>query len=69
MIDLIAIVEEVQEQTEITLKTGEQKSFQKVVLWDDTGNIVVTFWGADIEKVIFKKGDIICMKSFLVKDY
>lgn len=54
MIDLIAIVEEVQEKTEITLKSGDHKSFQKAILKDDTGSIVVTFWGSDIEKIVFK---------------
>lgn len=69
MIDLIAIVEEVQEKTEITLKSGDHKSFQKAILKDDTGSIVVTFWGSDIEKIVFKQGDVVCFKSFLVKDY
>jgi ssDNA-binding replication factor A large subunit len=40
-----------------------------VVIKDDTGSIVVTFWGSDVEKINFKQGDIITMFGFLVKEY
>ena len=69
LIDFLAIVEEIQEPQSINLKTGETKTFQKVTFMDDTGSIVAAFWAADMEKICFKAGDIVALRSFLVKDY
>ncbi len=69
MVDLVGIVEEVQERQDITTKAGEQKKYQKIVVKDETGSIVVTFWGEDTEKLNVKEGDLVSLTSFLVKDF
>lgn len=69
MVSAIVIVEDIQEEHQLTDKQGNPKKFRKVVVGDDTGSIVVTFWGEDTEKICFKPGDIILLSSMLVKDY
>ena len=36
---------------------------------DDSGSIIATFWGEDIDKINVKEGDIVSWNSFLVKDF
>ncbi len=38
-------------------------------LKDETGSIIITFWGEDTEKLNVKEGDIVSLNSFLVKDF
>jgi ssDNA-binding replication factor A large subunit len=69
MVNAVVLVEEIQEEHQLTDKQGNAKKFKKVVVGDDTGSIVATFWGEDTEKISFRPGDVVMMGSMLVKDY
>lgn len=69
MVNAVVLVEEIQEEHQLTDKQGNAKKFKKVIVGDDTGSIVATFWGEDIEKISFRPGDVVMMSAMLVKDY
>lgn len=70
MIDILVVVERVEEKQNITLKTGEQKAKQSLFVFDDTGEIMVTFWGDKVEELTSLSPDnILIIKNCIVKEY
>ena len=70
MIDLIAVVTEVQPMGSIQLKTtGENKDKRTITLCDDTGvSINATLWGAAASQEL-QVGDVLACKAARVSDY
>ncbi|QEE14841.1 DUF2240 family protein [Promethearchaeum syntrophicum] len=60
------IIQEIGDQKSIQLKNGESTKLQKMVLADETGEIIVTIWGDKINPDL-KVDDSILIKKALVK--
>lgn len=69
VIDLIAIVGNIGETQNITMKNGQQKEQKKIQLNDETGSIEMTFWGDSIKKIDFNEGQIVLVQGAMVKSF
>lgn len=71
MIDLIAVVQEVQEVRQIQMKsTGEFKDRRQVTFVDDTGvSIMATLWGELGGAADLQVGQVVAVKGAKVSDY
>lgn len=70
MIDLIAVVTEVQPVAQILIKsTGQMKDKRTITLVDDTGiSLGATMWG-ELGKMDIQEGQILAVKGAGVSDY
>jgi len=67
----MAIVELIDEPREINTRNG-LKELQKLTVYDNTGRIVISFWGDQIKKhkdLKVKEGDVLLFKSLIVKEF
>ena len=70
MIDLIAVVQEVQEVRQIQMKTGELRDRKQVTFVDDTGvSIMATLWGSDMAGLDLQVGQVVAIKGARVSEY
>ena len=69
-IDVIGIVQEKTQLTEINLKNGQVKDRRNITICDDSGSgIIVSLWSQNAIKDDYKVGDILAIRGARVSDY
>lgn len=66
-VDIQAEVTQKEEPREVVTKYGKRLSVSSITLKDDTGTIIMSLWGEDIEKV--NVGDVIDIKNGYVSEF
>lgn len=66
-VDIEAEVTQKEEPREVVTKWGKRLSVASITLKDDTGTIIMSLWGEDIEKV--NVGDVISIKNGYVNEF